>query len=415
MPARDLSITSVAEGTAAGSLHLNVHDYGAVGDGVTDNIAAIEAASAVIAANARGGTLFFPSGIYMISTAWSLPDKCHIRGAVGPTTNNAVASESLGSTIRLMAGFTWLAYSDVASAVDSTGNQVTIENITFDTAESTLPNPPSSATQATAVLHTNGLTRLANVRIRGVKSAGARKIWGMRQRSGGTNVRATNLMIYSCDQGLAHTADGSGFYESCYFGNCTNQNLYIGGGWGGDGHVTFSNCLIDETFGSQASCEIASDVTDVVFSQCLFFGSTGIPSLKDAGTRSVFTACRFKPYAANTGNIALSISGTGGKYVGCHIASSTGQAHISWGSTADSGMFVGCTFGTGTGETGGGKGWYFGYDTANAFAQKTSFYNVAPVAQPAANADTSGATLAALETEVNELKATLRSLGLIST
>lgn len=38
-----------------------------------------------------------------------------------------------------------------------------------------------------------------------------------------------------------------------------------------------------------------------------------------------------------------------------------------------------------------------------------------PATQPAANPDTSGATLAALETEVNELKAALRSLGIIAT
>lgn len=36
---------------------------------------------------------------------------------------------------------------------------------------------------------------------------------------------------------------------------------------------------------------------------------------------------------------------------------------------------------------------------------------IAPVA---ANADTAGATLAALETEVNELKAALRTLGLMT-
>lgn len=43
------------------------------------------------------------------------------------------------------------------------------------------------------------------------------------------------------------------------------------------------------------------------------------------------------------------------------------------------------------------------------------FYGATPVTQPAANADTSGAALAALETEVNQLKATLRALGLLAT
>lgn len=42
------------------------------------------------------------------------------------------------------------------------------------------------------------------------------------------------------------------------------------------------------------------------------------------------------------------------------------------------------------------------------------FYGVPGVAQPAANADTSGATLGQLETEVNQLKALLRSVGLMA-
>lgn len=43
------------------------------------------------------------------------------------------------------------------------------------------------------------------------------------------------------------------------------------------------------------------------------------------------------------------------------------------------------------------------------------FFGAAPTTQPAANPDTSGATLGELEIEVNEMKATLRSLGLLAT
>ena len=42
------------------------------------------------------------------------------------------------------------------------------------------------------------------------------------------------------------------------------------------------------------------------------------------------------------------------------------------------------------------------------------FYNTTPIVKPSANPDTTGATLGALETEVNELKAMLRSLGLLT-
>jgi len=47
--------------------------------------------------------------------------------------------------------------------------------------------------------------------------------------------------------------------------------------------------------------------------------------------------------------------------------------------------------------------------------QKLAFFNATPITQPAANADTSGATLPNLEIEVNQLKQLLRNLGLLAT
>lgn len=55
-----------------------------------------------------------------------------------------------------------------------------------------------------------------------------------------------------------------------------------------------------------------------------------------------------------------------------------------------------------------------GVKIGTATSQKLGFYNATPIVQPSANADTSGATLGQLETEVNELKALLRSLGLLA-
>lgn len=46
--------------------------------------------------------------------------------------------------------------------------------------------------------------------------------------------------------------------------------------------------------------------------------------------------------------------------------------------------------------------------------RKLGFWGATPVVQPAANADTSGASLGDLETEVNQLKALLRSIGLMA-
>lgn len=55
-----------------------------------------------------------------------------------------------------------------------------------------------------------------------------------------------------------------------------------------------------------------------------------------------------------------------------------------------------------------------GTKIGTATTQKIGFFNATPIVQPAANPDTSGAALADLETEVNQLKALLRSLGLMA-
>jgi hypothetical protein len=53
--------------------------------------------------------------------------------------------------------------------------------------------------------------------------------------------------------------------------------------------------------------------------------------------------------------------------------------------------------------------------TLNHAGGTAGFFGTTPISQPAANADTSGATLPDLEIEVNQIKALLRSLGLMAT
>lgn len=86
-----------ADGTwaapAGGSMYYNVKDYGAVGNGFTDDTAAI---NATITAAGAGGTIFIPAGTYLTSSTINLTD-INVIG-VGTKTILRGISASLGAT-----------------------------------------------------------------------------------------------------------------------------------------------------------------------------------------------------------------------------------------------------------------------------------------------------------------------------
>jgi hypothetical protein len=73
--------------TAAGKAllpYLNVRDYGATGDGTTDDYAAVAAAlTAAASLTSSSATVFFPAGTYKISQGLVIPKGVHLRGDSG--------------------------------------------------------------------------------------------------------------------------------------------------------------------------------------------------------------------------------------------------------------------------------------------------------------------------------------------
>jgi len=59
---------------------INVKDYGAVGDGVTNDTAAIAAAVAALAARPGRGALYLPAGAYNVTSWPNMPDRSYIVG-----------------------------------------------------------------------------------------------------------------------------------------------------------------------------------------------------------------------------------------------------------------------------------------------------------------------------------------------
>lgn len=64
----------VALNTSSNTVHFNVRDYGATGDGGTDDTAAIRSTmSAAAAAGTRAAAVYFPAGDYVVSSTITLP------------------------------------------------------------------------------------------------------------------------------------------------------------------------------------------------------------------------------------------------------------------------------------------------------------------------------------------------------
>lgn len=94
------------------SIYFDVTDYGAVGDGFTDSTTAIQ--SAINAANNDGGIVFFPQGIYIISSALTMYTKVGLLGC----GSEASLIHQTSSTAGVLIG------TDVAS--------ISIEGLLFD-------------------------------------------------------------------------------------------------------------------------------------------------------------------------------------------------------------------------------------------------------------------------------------------
>jgi hypothetical protein len=102
-----------------GDQMINVKDYGAVGNGSTNDSTAIQ--SALDALGATGGTLLFPKGTYMLSASIKVPSYCKLQGLGSVTLKRNAAIDNL-----------LINKSDTVTGVYAANSNIILDNLIFD-------------------------------------------------------------------------------------------------------------------------------------------------------------------------------------------------------------------------------------------------------------------------------------------
>ncbi len=187
------------------AIYANVKQYGAVGDGSTDDTTAIAAA---ITAASAGGVVFFPVGNYKISSPLTL------NGA-----NTALMGVGAGSTIIAAAGFSGTQM--ILCSAANTG--------VWDLAITGGPSTTYSSNPATTGIQVTGAI---NVQLQGLLLSYVNG-WAIQSTAtaGQANIYlfTTGVRVTSCAQGI-HTlgVTGSGFSGNQRFIGCVVDHIQAG-------------------------------------------------------------------------------------------------------------------------------------------------------------------------------------------
>ena len=206
---------SVAIGSFYGLL-FNVQNYGAVGDGVTDDTSAID--STIAAAAAAGGLVFFPVGTYYLGTGseiWQDVSFVAVPGATTLTGTGTVVLRPTTAARRVFYGFQ-VSLACVPSLLSAENNLI-ISNCLFDGAvlnQLQFGNSASNAARVTvADCQFSADATQYQILCLGTQTHDRAKIVRCRFAitSSITSISGPNLDIEDCEWDLTGLASGSAF------------------------------------------------------------------------------------------------------------------------------------------------------------------------------------------------------------
>lgn len=270
---RDTTVATIGAAWQAKGL-LDVRDYGAVGDGVTDDTAAVQAAFTA----AAGGCVYFPVGIFLVTS--------EILYNVATSGSLSVRGNGPGSILKA-AGASNIAL-HLTGTVGVTTNPVLIHGVQFTSA--------TSGTSA-ALLHLDGL---AHWWVRdcyftgGTKAAYGIKCTASQQGEIGASKFAVAIGIL-CEPNAGNTVHANGIEIHGNTLMCSTKNIVldrIDSGSVHSNHLTSADISIDVTQGgvgpahiignhieSHVTAGVRADATVLIDGNQFFPGTSGVDVL----------------------------------------------------------------------------------------------------------------------------------------
>jgi len=274
------------------NLELNVKDFGAVGDGVTDDTSAV--GEAIAALPSGSSSIYFPEGSYLLSAQLTIADKpvsisgdgigvSILKWSSGSTSSGisiSQSSDAYATTISNLSFHTELVATGTAISVDGTGQlsggiiqnrinpRTIIENI--DIRGNISPNTDG---WATGILYTNVIhTRTSNVSIIGNFSGSQPNI----QSASGIVLTGdgapTEHSIFGCNVFYVQKAVNiTGTVEGVYLTHCNLVAVKNGVDWDSDNaappQLSVNNCHMN----IYDVAVIPRQMSQSVISNCLFY------------------------------------------------------------------------------------------------------------------------------------------------
>ena len=285
-------VESGGTGTAS-DLYINVVTFGAVGDGVTDDSAAIQ--EAIDSVPTGGATVFFPAGDYAIGTTLTVPKDGTTLLGEGAGNRMGATQTGIGSRIQAITGITGSLILVQRTEDDRPVHGVNIRELNIE--------GNSVGTAVDGIIYRSNQGRIDAVNIWNCTGSGLR-VQGYASPAWDTyDTIISRCIIARNDEAGAFLDDGSAdthwfhniFYDNndnmvihgsssqvtgCHFYSGTRYNIYFAGG---GSRSKFSNCKIE----GAGQHLVFIDSTDGGYSDIQFTGN-GFSSISQSSATNTY-------------------------------------------------------------------------------------------------------------------------------